>query len=86
MKTRFEILWNEVIEVDPDNRYIVDRIFSDYKNDGYSINEDQEVYKEFDRTINLNEGDRVYLNEYYIVKWKCHDIEKDQVIYLLMPE
>lgn len=58
-----------------------------YKKHGFILNKQEEnVYKEFDREIQLNEGDRVDLQGFRIVDWKCVDLDNDVIIYSLKEE
>jgi len=58
-----------------------------YKKNGFILNKQEEnVYKEFDKEIQLNEGDRVYLQGFRIVYWKFVDLDNDLIIYSLKEE
>ena len=58
-----------------------------YKSKGFILNkEDQEVYKIFDKEIHLKEGDRVFLEGYAIVSWKCINIDDDMIEYIIEDE
>ena len=58
-----------------------------YKPKGFILNkESQDVYIEFDREIQLNEGDRVDLSGFRMVQWKCVDLDTDMIIYALEEE
>ena len=86
MKTRFSIS-NEIFLGEGTLEDMYQYYEKYYKDKGFvldKINED--VYKEFDREIHLNEGDRVALQGIRIVDWKCIDIEKNLLIYSLIHE
>ena len=77
MKTIFEIAYLQL----PCN------FEEDYKNNGFVLNEQtMEYYKIFDREIYLNKGDRVNHVGFHRVAWKCFDIDKDIVTYVLILE
>lgn len=77
MKTRFEITIEEYSE--PLRLY--------YHNNGFRLDKERgEVYKIYDKEIQLNEGDRVDLFGYKRVEWKCVDVENDTVIYFVTEE
>jgi hypothetical protein len=57
---------------------------SNYKSKGFILDKlNENVYKDFDYEIQLNEGDRVDLEGLRIVNWKCVNIDKSVVIYNL---
>ena len=58
-----------------------------YKDEGWQLNkEDQEVFMIVDKEININEGDRTYIGEFRVVRWKCIDILNDMIEYALEQE
>jgi len=86
MKTRFEI--NDEIF---GNSMTLDDMFKYAENEyikyGFTIDKiNQDVYKEYDKEIILNKGDRVNLRGFRIVEWKCYDIDEDLMIYSLREE
>jgi hypothetical protein len=57
------------------------------KPEGFILNKEmEEVYKMFDTEFNLNVGDRVCLNGFHIVDWKCVDLDNDYIKYDLVEE
>lgn len=65
-----------------------------YKDLGYMFNEDimeeydwqYQIYKEYDKSIHLNEGDRLIVNEDdWTVTWKAFDADQDIMIIWLKP-
>jgi hypothetical protein len=89
MKTRFEIQ-TDVHYVEPKNDPKgLEYYKKHHEPHGFLIdNENQEVYKIFDRFIDLSEGDRVSLNGFGfgIVDWKCIYIDEGLVNYVLQHE
>lgn len=86
MKTRFSIA-DEVFlmkgTLDDIYKYYEDC----YKDKGFILDKHSEdVYKEYDREIHLNEGDRVDLQGFRVVDWKCIDLDNDVIIYSLREE
>jgi hypothetical protein len=88
MKTRFEV--SE--EVFLNNGYLVD-CYNYYEKNlkefGFILDKEEEaVYKDFDKEITLNEGDRVVLDGIglRIITWRCYDIDKDLMTYVLREE
>lgn len=86
MKTRFSI--NSEIFLGPGTIENMYQYYEErYKDKGFvldKINED--VYKEFDQEIHLNEGDRVELQGIRIVDWKCIDLDNNVLKYSLRCE
>jgi len=86
MKTRFNINY----EIFGQRRIIKDpyKYYEDhYKDRGFvldKINED--VYKEFNREIHLDEGDRVHLEGLRIIDWKCIDLDNNIIKYSLIAD
>jgi len=86
MKTRFEIS-GDVFSSGRTLKECFEYYEYWYKEQGFILNkEDEEVYKEFDKEIYLNEGDRVGLCGLWIVEWKCVDLDDDVIIYVLIEE
>ena len=48
--------------------------------------ENEDVYIIYDKHIKLKEGDRIYLDSYMLVTWKCYYVEEDIVEYILEEE
>lgn len=86
MKTRFLI--NSEVFMGPGPIEKMYQYYEDnYRKRGFVLNKAEEsVYKEFDREIQLNEGDRVDLYGLRIVDWKCVDLIDDVIIYALDEE
>ena len=88
MKTRFEI--NE--EVFLDNRTLPEcyEYYENYlKQYGFVFDKEREdVFKEYDRSIILNEGDSIEMDGIglRIITWKCYDIDNDITTYVLKEE
>jgi hypothetical protein len=87
MKTRFSIN-NEIFgrrETLEDMYKYYERY---YKKQGFILDKiNENVYKEFDREIHLNEGDRVDLEGVFrLVEWKCIDLDKNIIRYELIEE
>ena len=87
MKTRFEI-HEEVF-----NNGTLHECYEYYekylKQYGFVLDKErQDVFKEFDRSIILNEGDRIEMGGIglRIIIWKCYDIDNDIMIYVLKDE
>jgi hypothetical protein len=86
-KTRFECselvcdLWKEDRDVDYKKHF---------KDHGFIFNKQTgELYKDFDRAIFLNEGDRVDLIpfcSFQKVTWKYYFIDEDMMVYFLEQE
>lgn len=85
MKTRFEL--TDVIFIDNNRTLEEDYQYyeENYREKGFILDKKTEdVYKVFDKQININEGDRVLLDgEFMIVNWKCLDLENETIIYSL---
>lgn len=88
MKTRFEInqevfLYNGTL---PECYDYYEKYLKQY--DFVLDKEREEVFKEFDRSIILNEGDRIALDGIgiRIITWKCYDIDNDIMTYVLEEE
>jgi len=88
MKTRFEInekvfLYNGTL---PECYEYYEKYLKQY---GFVLDKESEsVFKEFDRSIILNEGDRIEMDgiELSIITWKCYDIDNDIMTYVLKEE
>jgi hypothetical protein len=88
MKTRFDFS-SEVFQRDGDLLDCYDYYEENLKEFGFILNKEEEaVYKEFDKEITLNEGDRVILDGIglRIITWRCYDIDKDLMTYVLIEE
>jgi|LakMenEpi03Aug12_release.lakeMendotaPanAssembly.Ray.scaffolds.fasta_scaffold2344427_2 hypothetical protein len=88
MKTRFDFS-PEVFQTDRDLLSCYDYYEQNLKEFGFILDKEQEaVYKEFDKEITLNEGDRVVLDGMgiRIITWRCYDIDNDLMIYVLIEE
>lgn len=88
MKTRFDFS-PEVFQTDRDLLDCYDYYEQNLKEFGFILDKEQEaVYKEFDKEITLNEGDRVVLDGMgiRIITWRCYDIDNDLMIYVLIEE
>jgi len=88
MKTRFEI--NEEVFLDngtlPECYEYYEKYLKQY---GFVLDKEREdVFKEFDRSIILNEGDRIVMDGIgsKIITWKCYDIDNDIMNYVLKEE
>lgn len=88
MKTRFEI--NEEVFLDngtlPECYEYYEKYLKQY---GFVLDKETEnVFKEFDRLIILNEGDRIEMDGIglRIITWKCYDIDNDIMTYVLKEE
>lgn len=88
MKTRFEI--NEEVFLDngtlPECYDYYEKYLKEY---GFVLDKEREdVFKEFDRSIILNEGDRIEMDGIglRIIIWKCYDIDNDVMTYVLKEE
>jgi hypothetical protein len=58
-----------------------------FKEHGFVLDkENEDVYKEFNKEIKLNEGDRVEFYGIRKVDWKCYNIEEDYIEYALIEE
>lgn len=69
----------------------LDKCYEDYekhyKKYGWQLSkEEEDVFMIIDRGINLNEGDRVSIDNLYIVVWKCLSVLDDIVEYSLEEE
>jgi hypothetical protein len=88
MKTRFEIneeVFDEDVTLDHSYGYY-EKYLKKY---GFVLDkENQEVFKEFDRSIILNEGDRIEIDPigFKIITWKCYNIDNDIMTYVLKNE
>lgn len=59
----------------------------EYKQHGFILDKERDdAYIIFDKEINLNEGDRVYLYATRIISYKCVDLVNDIIEYLLVEE
>lgn len=88
MKTRFDVS-REVFSIDGNLLDCYDYYEQNLKEFGFILNKEEEaVYKEFDKEITLNEGDRVVLDGMgiRIITWRCYDIDKDLMTYVLIEE
>lgn len=88
MKTRFDFS-PEVFNIDGNLLDCYDYYEQNLKEFGFILDKEEEaVYKEFDKEITLNEGDRVILDGIglRIITWRCYDIDKDLMIYVLIEE
>ena len=88
MKTRFDFS-PEVFQRDGDLLDCYDYYEQNLKEFGFILDKEEEaVYKEFDKEITLNEGDRVVLDGIglRIITWRCYDIDNDLMIYVLIEE
>lgn len=86
MKTRFDVN-TEIF----DRRGTLEDMYKYYeryyKKYGFILDKiNESVYKEFNREIHLNEGDRVYLEGFKFVHWKCIDLDKNIIRYSLINE
>ena len=88
MKTRFEI--KEEVFLDngtlPECYEYYEKYLKQY---GFVLDKETEnVFKEFDRLIILNEGDRIGMDGIglRIITWKCYDIDNDIMTYVLKEE
>lgn len=88
MKTRFEI--NEEVFLDNGDLPECYEYYEKYlKQHGFVLDKEREdVFKEFDRSIILNEGDRIEMDGIglRIITWKCYDIDNDIMTYVLKKE
>lgn len=88
MKTRFEI--NEEVFLDNGTLAECYDYYEKYlKEYGFVLDKEREdVFKEFDRSIILNEGDRIEMDGIglRIINWKCYDIDNDVMTYVLKEE
>jgi hypothetical protein len=86
MKTRFSISQDVFSTTGTLNEMY--KYYEDvYKKHGFILDKRQEdVYKDFNKEIQLNEGDRVDLQGFRIVDWKCVDLDSDLIIYSLIEE
>ena len=86
MKTRFSV--NDDVFIGNGSLENCYKYYEDYyKESGFVLDKKrEEVYKEFDKEIQLNEGDRVDLLGFKIVKWKCLDLDNDLILYALEEE
>ncbi len=86
MKTRFSV--NDDVFIGNGSLEKCYQYYEDYyKENGFVLDKNrEEVYKEFDKEIQLNEGDRVDLLGFKIVKWKCIDLDNDLILYALEEE
>tara|TARA_R110000868_G_scaffold112930_4_gene303611 strand:+ start:7297 stop:7563 length:267 start_codon:yes stop_codon:yes gene_type:complete len=88
MKTRFDFS-PEVFSIDGNLLDCYDYYEQNLKEFGFILDKEEEaVYKEFDKEITLNEGDRVILDGIglRIITWRCYDIDKDLMTYVLIEE
>ncbi len=86
MKTRFDVNTEIFLKI----RTLEDgykRYEDYYKDKGFVLDKiNESVYKEFNREIHLNEGERVYLEGFKFVDWKCIDLDKNIIRYSLIDE
>lgn len=86
MKTRF-LITDEIFSFDNNIEECFKFYNQLYEKLGFILDRKrQAVYKDFDREIDLNEGDRVGLSGFRIVEWKCVDLDNNMVIYYLREE
>lgn len=88
MKTRFDFS-REVFSIDGNLLDCYDYYEQNLKEFGFILDKEEEaVYKELDKEIILNEGDRVILDGIglSIITWRCYDIDKDLMTYVLIEE
>jgi hypothetical protein len=88
MKTRFDFS-PEVFKIEGNLLDCYDYYEQNLKEFGFILDKEEEaVYKEFDKEITLNEGDRVVLDGIglRIITWRCYDIDKDLMTYVLIEE
>jgi hypothetical protein len=86
MKTRFSIA-DEIFNFSKTDESNFEYYESHYKQLGFILDKEAyDVYKDYDKAIDLNEGDRVDLYGFRLVEWKCYDIENDLIIYSLKEE
>ena len=85
MKTKFTINREIFLQTDLDKAY--ERYNKCYKKSGWILDkEDESVYKIFDKEINLNEGERVDLQGYRTVTWKCVNVLEGYIEYEIEEE
>ena len=88
MKTRFEI--NKEVFLDNGTLPECYEYYEKYlKQCGFVLDKErEEVFKEFDRSIILNEGDRIVMDGIgvKIITGKYYDIDNDIMIYILEEE
>ena len=87
MKTRFEV--GHIFL----NNGTLQECFDYYENNlkeyGFILDKErEEVFKEYNRQILLNEGDRIEMDGLglQIISWKCYDPDNDIMIYTLIEE
>ena len=88
MKTRFDFS-PEVFKIEGNLLDCYHYYEQNLKEFGFILDKEEEaVYKEFDKEITLNEGDRVILDGIgiRIITWRCYDIDKDLMTYVLIEE
>lgn len=86
MKTKFEIS-QEVFGVSADIEKCFEYYEKYYKKHEFELDKTyQDVYKVYNKEIQLNVGDRIRLFDYRIVTWKCIDVENDTIVYVLETE
>jgi hypothetical protein len=86
MRTRFDIS-NYIFTSDVESGCA--RYEASYKEDGFILNKQEEaVFKEYDRGILLNVGDRVTIPIFGagIIVWKGYDVDSDIMTYVLYEE
>jgi hypothetical protein len=88
MKTRFEI--NKEVFANNGTLSECYEFYEKYlKQYGFVLDKErEEVFKEFDRSIILNEGDRIEMDGIglRIITWKVYDIDNDIMTYALEEE
>jgi hypothetical protein len=85
MKTKFSIS-EEIFLRDMSLSESYEFYEKNYKQLGWQINKEKEdVFMIIDKEINLQEGDRVDVdnNNFRIVNWKCVDVFNDRIEYAL---
>lgn len=88
MKTRFEI-YDEVFSGNRTLHECYEYYEKYLKEYGFVLDKEYEnVFKEFDRLIILNEGDRIKMDGIglRIITWKCYDVDNDIMTYVLKEE
>jgi len=88
MKTRFE--FNKEVFLGNGTLHDCYEYYEKYlKQYGFVLDKEYEnVFKEFDRLIILNEGDRIETDGIglRIITWKCYDIDNDIMTYVMEEE
>lgn len=82
MRTRFDV-YHEVFDKENPEEYFE----KEFKPHGFTLDyERQEVYKDFETEIQLNEGDRVDFFGIRRVSWKCYNPVLDMIVYEVLLE